>query len=125
MKQAHCKYSNEIDRYIEKFPQEIQEIMNEIRRIIHESAPEVTEKISYQMPTFYYKENIVHFAGYKNHIGFYPTPSAIEAFKDKIKEYKWAKGSVQFPFSKPIPYDLVAEMTIFRYTEVFNKSKDL
>ena len=118
MKQEDGEYVKEIDNYIEKFPEDVQEIMKEIRRVIHKSVPEVTEKISYQMPTFYYKENLVHFAGYKNHIGFYPTPSAIHAFKDKIQEYKCSKGSVQFPLLKPIPYDLIAEMTLFRYQEV-------
>ncbi|HPJ21775.1 MAG TPA: DUF1801 domain-containing protein [Clostridia bacterium] len=103
-----------IDEYIRQFPAGVQDILNELRRVINENAPGAKEKISYQMPTFYLNGNLVHFAAYKNHIGFYPAPSGIEAFKDELAGYKWAKGSVQFPIDKPIPYDLVKRIVEFR-----------
>lgn len=106
-----------IDEYIAGFPIEVQEIMQKIRAIIHEAAPEAGETISYQMPTFTLHGNLVHFAAYKHHIGFYPTPSGIEKFKKEIAAYKWAKGSVQFPLDQPIPYDLISRITAFRVTE--------
>ncbi len=89
--------------------------------MIKEAAPEATEKISYQMPTFYLHGNLVHFAAYKKHIGFYPSPSGIEAFKEEISSYKWAKGSVQFPLDKPIPYELIRKITIYRVKENVEK----
>jgi uncharacterized protein YdhG (YjbR/CyaY superfamily) len=106
-----------IDEYISQFPPEVQEILNKLRKVIKEAAPEAKEKFSYQMPTFYLKGNLVHFAAYKNHIGFYPTPSGIEAFRDKLSAYRGAKGSVQFPIDKPLPYELVSEIVKFRVAE--------
>ena len=93
-----------IDEYILQFPSEIQQILEKIRRVIKESAPNAVEKISYQMPTFYLHGNLVHFAAFKSHIGFYPDPSGIEAFKEELSKYKGAKGSVQFPIGEPLPY---------------------
>jgi uncharacterized protein YdhG (YjbR/CyaY superfamily) len=110
-----------IDDYILRFSPEIQEILKLIRMVIKESAPEATEKISYQMPTFALHGNLVHFAACKNHIGFYPTPSGINAFEEKLSEYKRSKGAVQFPFDKPMPYELISEIVQFRVTE--NKKK--
>ncbi len=111
-----------VDEYINQFPEDVQLILNNIRQIIHEEAPEATEKISYQMPTFVYHGNLVHFAGYKNHIGFYPTPSGITAFQKEIEEYKNAKGSVQFPLTKPIPYELIRKIVQHRVNENSNGS---
>ena len=111
------KKINTIDEYINQFPVDVQDILNELRRVINENAPGAKEKISYQMPTFYLNGNLVHFAAYKSHIGFYPAPSGIEAFKDELTGYKWAKGSVQFPIDKPIPYDLVKRIVEFRVKE--------
>ena len=88
-----------------------------MRHVIREEAPEATEKISYQMPTFYLQGNLAHFASQKHHIGFYPTPSAIEAFKEELSAYKTSKGAVQFPLDKPIPYDLVRRMVRYRVEE--------
>ena len=110
-----------MDNYISQFPEEVQILLNEIRKVIKEAAPEATEKISYQMPTFYLHGNLVHFAAYKKHIGFYPSPSGIEAFKEEISSYKWAKGSVQFPLDKPIPYELIRKITIYRVKENVEK----
>ena len=106
-----------INDYILKFPPEIQEILNTLRKVIKESAPDAKEKISYQMPTFELHGNLVHFAAFKNHIGFYPAPSGIEAFKQDLSEYKGAKGSVQFPIDKPLPYPLISRIVKFRVAE--------
>lgn len=106
-----------IDEYIAIFPAEVQEKLKKLREVIKASAPNATEKISYQMPTFFLKGNLVHFAAHKNHIGFYPAPSGIEKFKLELSVYKGAKGSVQFPFDKPIPYDLVSKIVEFRVKE--------
>lgn len=110
------KFHN-IDEYISTFPKNIQDILEKMRKVIQEAAPEAEEAISYGMPTFKLNGNLVHFAAYKNHIGFYPTPSGIEAFKEEISGYKSSKGAVQFPLDKPIPYDLVEKMVIFRVQE--------
>lgn len=112
---------NTIDEYIGQFEPEVQEILKTIRKVINEVAPEAKEKISYKMPTFTLNGNLVHFAAFKNHIGFYPAPSGIEAFKEELSQYKGAKGSVQFPLSKPIPYELIKKIVKFRVEE--NKLK--
>ena len=112
-----------IDEYIATFSPEIQSILRNIREIVRELAPEATEKISYQMPTFYLNGNLVHFAAFKKHIGFYPTPSGIEAFQEELSKYKGAKGSVQFPLNQPIPYDLIRKIVIYRLEESRNSKK--
>ena len=106
-----------IDEYIGNYPPETQKILNKIRTLIKKAAPKAIEKISYKMPAFYLNGNLVHFAAFKNHIGFYPTPSGIEAFKDEFSNYKWAKGSVQFPLNQPIPFELITKITKFRVKE--------
>jgi uncharacterized protein YdhG (YjbR/CyaY superfamily) len=106
-----------IDEYIATFPKEIQKILEEIRAAIKAAAPEAKEKISYQMPTFDMNGNLVHFAAFKNHIGFYPTPTGIEKFKKELSVYEGAKGSIQFPLDKPIPYNLIGEIVKFRVKE--------
>jgi uncharacterized protein YdhG (YjbR/CyaY superfamily) len=106
-----------IDEYIATFPKNVQDILEEMKKVIKESAPESEETISYGMPTFKFRGNLVHFAAYKNHIGFYPTPSAIEAFKEDLSPYKSSKGAVQFPIDKPIPFELVKKIVIFRVEE--------
>ncbi len=106
-----------IDEYILQFPIEVQEILKKLRKVIKESAPNAEEKISWQMPTFFLHGNLVHFAAYKNHIGFYPSPSGIDTFKNELSDYKGAKGSVQFPISKPIPYELISKIVKFRVQE--------
>src|SRR5690606_30583569 len=92
-----------IDEYIAQFPQEIQEILNKLRQVIKESAPNTEEKISYGMPTFVLNGNLVHFAAYKNHIGFYPSSTGIKTFKEELYEYKTSKVAVQFTIGKSIP----------------------
>ena len=106
-----------IDEYIKQFPPGIQQKLEEIRAVIRSAATEATEKISYQMPTFYLEGNLVHFAAFKNHIGFFPTPSGVEQFKDELLAYKTSKGAIQFPLDKPIPFDLIRRITTFRVAE--------
>lgn len=115
---------NTIDEYILRYPPNVQEILRNIRILIQEEAPDATEKISYQMPTFVLHGNLVHFAAHTNHIGFYPTPSGIEAFQKELSRYKSAKGSVQFPLDKPIPYDLIREIVKFRVKESIEKHQN-
>lgn len=113
-----------IDEYILQFSPEIQEILKTLRKVIKEAAPEAEEKISWQMPTFVLHGNLVHFAAHKNHIGFYPAPSGIDAFKDELSEYKGAKGSVQFPIKKPLPYELISKIVTFRVAENMKNAKE-
>ncbi len=109
------------DEYIGTFPKNIQDILEKLREVIRESAPEAEETIKYQMPTFKLKRNLVHFAAWKKHIGFYPTSSAIEAFKNELSLYVGAKGSVKFPIDKPIPFDLVRKIVKYRVKEELDK----
>lgn len=111
------------DEYIAQFPPDVREILQNLRAVIKEAAPEATEKISYQMPTFYLNGNLVHFAAYARHIGFYPAPSGIEAFKEELSPYKGAKGSVQFPLDKPLPIDLIGRIVRFRVSENIKKGR--
>jgi len=111
-----------IDAYIANFPKNVQEILSELRAIIRDAAPEAEEAISYQMPTFRFKGNLVHFAAHKNHIGFYPTPSGIEKFKKELSVYGGAKGSVKFPIDKPLPFDLISKIVKFRVAENLEKA---
>jgi len=113
-----------IDNYIEQFPPEVQEILNTIRKVIKESAPDAEEKISYQMPTFALHGNLVHFAAYRNHIGFYPAASGIAEFKQELSEYKGAKGSVQFPINIPLPLELISKIVKFRVAENLKRAED-
>jgi len=111
-----------IDDYIAGFPADVQEILQKIRGIVHEVAPDAQETIKYQMPTFTLQGNLVHFAAYQNHIGFYPIPTGIEAFKEELSLYKTGKGSVQFPLAQPIPYGLIERMVRFRAAENLEKA---
>ena len=113
-----------IDEYIRTFPEEVQIELEKMRKTIQDSAPEADEAIRYQMPTFrLHGKNLVHFAAFKNHIGFYPIPSGIEAFKKELSPYKQGKGSVQFPLDKPVPYELVKKIVRFRVAENMKESK--
>ncbi len=113
-----------VDGYILAFPSEIQIILNNLRSIIKEKAPDAEESLTYQMPAYKaYGKPLVYFAGYKNHIGFYATPSGHSEFAQELSKYKQGKGSVQFPLSEPIPYELIALIVEFRYIENRNKVK--
>ena len=107
-----------VDEYIETFPADVQRILEEMRQTIRNAAPEAVESISYQMPTYkLHGRNLVHFAAFKNHIGFYPIPSGIEAFTKELSPYKQGKGSVQFPLGRPIPFGLVRRIVEYRVKE--------
>lgn len=113
-----------IDNYISTFPLEVQVVMQKIRQTIQKSVPEGTETISYGIPTFDLKDtHLVHFAAFKKHIGFFPTPSGIAAFSDQLSAYKISKGTIQFPLNKAIPYELIKEITLFRKKEI-NQQKN-
>ncbi|GAB3974828.1 DUF1801 domain-containing protein [Spirosoma terrae] len=112
-----------IDDYIARFPADVQAILEQVRKTIQVAAPEAEEAISYAMPTFKLHGNLVHFAAYKNHIGFYPAPRGLEEFKDELSGYKGAKGSVQFPINQPMPLDLIARIVAFRVKENLEKPK--
>ncbi len=107
-----------IDQYIRQFDEDRQVVLQKIRDIILKNAPEAEERIRYGIPTFYFKENLVHFASFKKHIGFYPTPSGISEFSKELSSYKTAKGSVQFPLNRPVPYDLIERIVRFRVEEI-------
>ena len=113
----------DIDEYIAKFPEDVREILENIRATIREAAPDAQERISYQMPTFALKGNLVHFAAFKEHIGFYPTPSGIENFMNELSQYETSKGTVRFPLDQPIPYDLIHRIVIFRVEENLERAK--
>jgi uncharacterized protein YdhG (YjbR/CyaY superfamily) len=112
-----------IDEYITTFPKEVQEILKKLRSVIKEAAPDAEEKISYRMPTFAQRGNLVHFAACKKHIGFYPTPSGIQAFKNELSAFKGARGSIQFPIDKPLPYQLIGNIVMFRVAENLKNAK--
>ncbi|HEY6625381.1 MAG TPA: DUF1801 domain-containing protein [Ignavibacteriaceae bacterium] len=106
-----------IDEYIKTFPRDIQQILEAVRKTIKESAPDAEETISYQIPTFKLNGNLVHFAAFKNHIGFYPTPSGQKAFQKELSVYKSGKGSIQFPIGKSIPFTLIKRIVKYRVKE--------
>ncbi|BFT69207.1 iron chaperone [Paenibacillus sp. P36] len=112
-----------IDEYISAFSPEIQEILQKLREVIKESAPDAKEKISYAMPTFEQHGNLVHFAAFKNHIGFYPAPDGIIQFQDEVAEYHASKGTLQFPLGKPIPYELISRIVKYRVARNMEKAK--
>ena len=113
-----------IDEYIAQYPADVQSIMNNLRAVIRETAPQAQERISYGMPGFYQDGMLVWFGGHKNHIGFYPTGEGVEVFKNELAGYKMSKGAVQFPFDQPIPYDLVRKIVKHRVeANLKNKNK--
>ncbi|MGB6152148.1 MAG: DUF1801 domain-containing protein [Pricia sp.] len=114
-----------IDAYIAGFPKDVQTILELVRSSIREAAPEAEETISYSMPAFKLNgKQLVYFAGYKNHIGFYATPNGHAQFKKELSGYKQGKGSVQFPLTEPIPFELITKITAFRVTENLAKRKN-
>jgi uncharacterized protein YdhG (YjbR/CyaY superfamily) len=116
-KAAKTAYTT-IDEYIALFPEDVREKLQNIRKTIRKAAPGAVEKISWGMPTFHRKENLVHFAAFKNHIGFYPGADGVAAFAARLGDYKTSKGAIQFPLSKPVPYQLIADITGFRLKAV-------
>jgi uncharacterized protein YdhG (YjbR/CyaY superfamily) len=118
---TEVKQFGTIDEYIGTFPKEVQSRLQKVRQTIRKAAPQAVEAISYQMPTFKLNgRNLVHFAGYKSHIGFYPVPSGVAAFKKELSRFVQGKGSVQFPLDQPLPYELVGKIVAFRVKEVLS-----
>ena len=105
---------NTIDEYIAGFPASTQEMLNKMRAVIRKAAPKAVEKIGYGIPTFVWHGNLVHFGGFKNHLGFYPGPGGIEAFKKELAGYKMSKGTIQMPLDKPLPVGLITKIVKFR-----------
>jgi len=122
MSETRQKFKN-IDDYISSFPVETQKLLEQIRAEIKKTAPDAKETISYGIPTFTLKGNLVHFAAFRNHIGFYPAPSGISAFREELSVYENAKGSVKFPIDKPMPFDLIRKIVKFRVSENLEKAK--
>lgn len=112
-----------INEYIDSFPDEIRVKLLEMKDFLFSLVPDATEAMSYGIPTLKMNGNLVHFAAFKSHIGFYPGDSGVENFKERLKDYKTSTGTIQFPFGKDIPYDLIREITLFRLEENMNKKK--
>jgi uncharacterized protein YdhG (YjbR/CyaY superfamily) len=112
-----------IDEYIQSFPEHVQAKLKQLRALIREITPEAKEKISYQIPTFYLNGNLVHFAAYSKHIGFYPTSSGIANFKRELSKYRSSRGAVQFPIDEPLPVELIERIVRFRVQENSKKNK--
>lgn len=104
----------DIDAYIQAQREEVRPLLQEVRAVIHAAAPEATERMSYAIPTFFLNGNLVHFAAFTNHIGLYPGAEGIATFAEELSRYKYAKGSVQFPLSEPLPFDLITRIVRFR-----------
>ena len=117
------KTPKDIDDYFNDYPEHVQRLLTQMRLTIKKAAPEATEKISYGVPTFALDGNLVHFAAFKNHIGFYPTASAVAAFSKELSSYKCSRGAVQFPLDEPIPLTLVNRMVKFRVKETMMKRR--
>jgi uncharacterized protein YdhG (YjbR/CyaY superfamily) len=115
--------AKDIDDYIQRHPEPVQELLQKMRLTIQKAAPEATEKISYAIPTFFLNGSLVHFAAFRNHIGFYPTGSGIAAFQKELSKYKSSKGAVQFPLGSPLPPGLVSRMVKFRVRQSREKQK--
>jgi uncharacterized protein YdhG (YjbR/CyaY superfamily) len=113
----------DIDEYIASFPKDVQEILEKIRMTIRKAAPDAEETIKYQLPTFTLKGNLVHFGAFKKHIGFYPTPTGTEKFRNELSVYEGAKGSIRFPLDKPIPFDLISKIVEFRVKENLERAE--
>lgn len=112
-----------IDAYISTFPKDVQSLLQQLRETIQKAAPQAEEAISYQIPTFKLNGNLVHFAAYKTHIGFYPAPSGLAEFQEEISKYKNSKGAVQFPLNQPLPLSLIKRIVTFRVNKNLEKVK--
>ena len=122
MKTGKAGFSS-IDEYIATFPEETQKVLEQVRATIRAAAPQAEEKIAYQIPTFFLKGNLVHFAAFEHHIGFYPAPRGIEKFKKELSAYEGAKGTVRFPLDKPMPLKLIAKIVKFRVADNLSKAE--
>lgn len=118
------KNYKDIDEYIADFPKDVQKILRKLRATIKKAAPTAQEAISYQIPAFKLNGNLIHFAAYKNHIGVYPAPRGVEAFKKDLARYGSGKATIKFPLDEPVPYDLIARIVAFRVKENSEKTKN-
>src|SRR4026207_1418610 len=118
-----AKKGGNVDGYISAFPEQIRKKLEEMRMIVRKAAPQAEETINYGAPTLVLSGSLVHFGGFKNHVGFYPAPSGIEAFKEELSVYEGAKGSVKFPVDKPLPAALITKIVKFRVKENLEKAK--
>ena len=116
------KTPKDIDEYIAGFPKDIQKILSKIRSTIRRAAPKAEEAISYQIPTFRLNGNLIHFAAYKNHIGLYPAPRAVEKFKKELERYGSSKATIKFPLDAPVPYNLITKIVKFRVEQNSEKA---
>jgi len=116
------KQRKNVDDYIDMFPDNTKQILKKFRQAIQESASKAEETISYGIPTYRLNGNLVHFGGFKNHVGFYPAPQAITFFEKELSLYKTSKGTIQFSLDKPIPYDLVKKIVKYRVKENLKKN---
>ncbi len=121
--QSIQKGPQNIDEYIADFPPDVQKILQKVRLTVRKAAPQAEETIKYRMPTFTLNGNLVHFAAFKKHIGFYPTPTGTKEFQKELSIYKGAKGSVQFPLDQPIPFGLISKIVKFRVKENLAKAE--
>lgn len=112
-----------VDSYIASFPAEIQALLQQVRKTIQQAAPDATEAIKYAIPTFILNGNLVHYAAFKHHIGFYPAPTGIKAFEQELSPYKQGKGSIQFPFDQPLPLELITKIVAYRIKQNAEKKK--
>lgn len=112
-----------VDSYIASFPADVQTLLQQVRKTIQQAAPGATEAIKYGIPTFILNGNLVHFAAFKHHIGFYPAPTGIKAFEQELSPYKQGKGSIQFPFDQPLPLELINKIVIYRVKENAKKQR--
>lgn len=124
MKTEQISPPRNIDEYIAGFPRDVQAMLEQVRTAIRRAAPGAEEAIKYRIPTFVLNGNLVHFAAFKKHVGFYPTPSGIKTFKDELRSYQSAKGSLQFPLDRPVPLGLIKKIVAFRVREVRARSAE-
>ncbi len=118
--------TSDLDRYIADFPEETRVLLEQMRATIREAAPEAEESINYAMPAYkIYNRPLVYFSGYKNHIGFYATPTGHKEFEEELSKYKQGKGSVQFPLDEPLPLELISKIVKFRVKENLQKTKTI
>ena len=120
----YCGKVEAINQYISEQPEKVQAILQRIREVVHTAAPDAEERMSWQIPTFWQGENLIHFAAFKKHISIFPGGEATTVFADRMTEYKTAKGTIQFPLDKPIPYDLIEEITHWRVSTATGSKKN-
>ena len=118
------KAASTIDDYINEFPPDVQKLLRTLRDTIHKAAPKAVEAMKYGLPTFVWNGNLVHFGGFKSHIGFYPAPSGIRAFEKQLARYEKSKGAIRFPMDEPLPLSLIARIVKFRVKENNDNMKD-